>query len=127
VSDCPSSSGNGKQGILDLRRGTVCNLIEFEMREVWHLVGRNPSYTNSLAVWREAISLLDPTLKSSNFLCHPRMRIQNEPGVQRQILQLVEQAADSPPEVHRVVFITQVIEGTGVNMWGQLLQGRKML
>ena len=39
----------------------------------------------------------------------------------RQILQLVEQATDSLPEVFRLVFVTRVIEGMSVEETSELL------
>lgn len=41
---------------------------------------------------------------------------------QRQILQLVEQAADALPEVYRVVFVMRVIEGMSVEETAELLR-----
>ncbi len=41
---------------------------------------------------------------------------------QRQILQLVENATDALPEVYRVVFVTRVIEGMGVEETADLLR-----
>jgi RNA polymerase sigma-70 factor, ECF subfamily len=40
---------------------------------------------------------------------------------QRQILQLVEQATDNLPEIYRLVFVTRVIEGMGVEETADLL------
>ena len=42
--------------------------------------------------------------------------------VQRQILQLVENATDALPEVYRVVFVTRVIEGMSVEETADLLR-----
>ena len=40
---------------------------------------------------------------------------------QRQILELVEQAADNLPEVYRIVFVARVIEGLGIDETAELL------
>lgn len=40
---------------------------------------------------------------------------------QREILQLVERAADNLPEIFRIVFVTRVIEGMSVEETAQLL------